>query len=218
MDQLLGPTLALGSSSVHAAPSVATRKWIGATTASKWSGVALLALAGGAAYFGWRASHTAPPPLPTPPPMAAESKPNLAAARVDPPVIAAAMAEPSEAATEEPAPSATRTRNPARVLAHPKAVEATLPAELDLLHDAQSQWRVGNAAGALALLETHRKRFPRAQPVPDEPNRRGARAREALPADYTAFATEDHRRGELRGAVSARRDASGRNTLAPDTA
>jgi hypothetical protein len=163
MDQLLGPTLALGSSSVHAAPSVATRKWIGATTASKWSGVALLALAGGAAYFGWRASHTAPPPLPTPPPMAAESKPNLAAARVDPPVIAAAMAEPSEAATEEPAPSATRTRNPARVLAHPKAVEATLPAELDLLHDAQSQWRVGNAAGALALLETHRKRFPRSQ-------------------------------------------------------
>jgi hypothetical protein len=159
MDQLLGPTLALGTSSVHAAPRAASSKLIGTTAAYKWSGIALLAVAGGAAYFGWRAPHA---PLPAPPPMAAAAKPNLEPAR-DTPAIAAAIAEPSEVAADEPAPSATRSRNTARVVAHAKPVEASLPAELDLLHDAQSQWRVGNAAGALALLETHRKRFPHSQ-------------------------------------------------------
>jgi hypothetical protein len=160
MDQLLGPTLALGTSSVHTAPRAASSKLIGTTAAYKWSGIALLALAGGAAYFGWRAPHA---PLPAPPPMAAEAKPNVEPARADAPAIAAAIAEPSEVAAEEPAPSATRSHNAARVGAHAKPVEASLPAELDLLHDAQSQWRVGNAAGALALLETHRKRFPHSQ-------------------------------------------------------
>jgi hypothetical protein len=95
--------------------------------------------------------------------MAAEAKPTLEPAHADAPAIAAAIAEPSEMAAEEPAPSATRSRNAARVGVHAKPVEASLPAELDLLHDAQSQWRVGNAAGALALLETHRKRFPHSQ-------------------------------------------------------
>jgi hypothetical protein len=163
MDQLLGPTLALGTSSAHAVPRAASSKLIGTTSVYKWSGIALLAMAGGAAYFGWRAPHAAPAPLPAPPLMAAEAKPNVEPARADTPAIAAAIAEPSELAAEEPAPSATRSRNAARVVAHAKSVEATLPAELDLLHDAQSQWRVGNAAGALALLETHRKRFPHSQ-------------------------------------------------------
>jgi hypothetical protein len=163
MDQLLGPTLALGPSSVRAAPRVAARNWLGTTSAAKWSSIALLAMAGGAAYFAWRAPHVAQAPLPPPPPLAAAAPSLAAAAGVDPEANAAAIAEPNEATADEHAPSTIRTRTTARVAAHPKLVEATLPAELDLLHDAQSQWRAGNAAGALSLLEKHRKRFPRSQ-------------------------------------------------------
>jgi hypothetical protein len=161
MDRRIGAALALGSATAHAASGGAATKVVGAAAAIKWTGIALLAI-GGAGYVGWRASH--PPASPSP--MAIVAAP----AATDPepaPVgqgVAAAGPEPATRAETEPPedPGAPRASTAPRA-SHPKASEETLSAELDLLHDAQSKWRAGNASAALSLLSEHKKRFPRSQ-------------------------------------------------------
>jgi len=154
VDRLLGAALALGSATAHAASGSAATKVVGTAAAIKWAGIALLAI-GGAGYVGWRATHRTPPPAPMAvvAPAVTAPEPPAPATRAGP-----AAAEP-EAAAE---PQALRAASPAHA-SRTKASETTLPEELDLLHDAQSKWRAGNAAAALSLLSEHRKRFPRSQ-------------------------------------------------------
>jgi hypothetical protein len=157
VDRLLGAALALGSATSHAASGGAATKVVGTATAIKWAGIALLAI-GGTGYVGWRVSHRAPPPSPVVAvePAAAASE---APAPIGTGVAAAEPAAPAESREESGSLRAGTTPRSSRA----KASEGTLPEELDLLHDAQSKWRAGNAAAALSLLSEHRKRFPRSQ-------------------------------------------------------
>jgi len=154
VDRLLGAALALGSATSHAASGGAATKVVGTAAAIKWAGIALLAI-GGAGYVGWKASHRTPPPSPVVAVAPAVVPPEAPAPIGQGTAIAAPM-EPGEE------PSALRAGAAPRS-SHGKAAEGTLPEELDLLHDAQSKWRAGNAAAALSLLSEHRKRFPRSQ-------------------------------------------------------
>ena len=161
MDRRIGAALALGSATSHAASGGAATKVVGTAAAIKWTGIALIAI-GSAGYVGWRASH----PSPSPSPMGVVAAP----AAADPAPAAAgqgvATAPPEPAARPEPEPAdhpgALRSSGASRA-SHPKVSEETLSEELDLLHDAQSKWRAGNASAALSLLSEHRKRFPRSQ-------------------------------------------------------
>jgi hypothetical protein len=164
IERLLGAALMLGGTTAHAATGGAATKAFGTTLATKWVGVALVAMASGAGYVGWRASHpsrNAAPvavttPAPVPPPAEEAAIANAAAAPVSAPEpVAENDADESHAAKQ----FAPRT--------HGRATSGTLPEELDLLHEAQSKWRSGNASAALSLLEQHRKRYPRSQLAPE---------------------------------------------------
>jgi hypothetical protein len=158
VDRLLGAAFALGSATAHAASGSAATKVVGTVAAIKWTGIALLAI-GGAGYVGWRATHRAPPPAPM-----AVVAPAVTAPESPATGRGVATTEPAAPAQMEPReePGPLRAGSPARA-SHAKVSETTLPEELDLLHDAQSKWRSGNAAAALSLLSEHRKRFPRSQ-------------------------------------------------------
>lgn len=159
VDRLLGAALALGSATAHAASGGAATKVVGTAAAIKWTGIALLAI-GSAGYVGWRVSHRAPPPS-----QVVAVAPAAAPPEAPAPIGAGVAAgEPDPAATAEPREEAGSLRGGAAPhSSRAKGSEATLPEELDLLHDAQSKWRAGNAAAALSLLSEHRKRFPRSQ-------------------------------------------------------
>jgi hypothetical protein len=81
--------------------------------------------------------------------------------------VPATRAATNRAAARRPVPSApasahTPLEPAAATGAQPhSAASDTLDAELDLLHRAQVAWRAREAAGALALLNEHRARFPR---------------------------------------------------------
>jgi hypothetical protein len=173
VDQLLGSALLLGSSTANAASAHAAAKLGWSATAFKWTGIALLAVAGGAGYIAWRASRATPAHVPAPVSIAAqtaapaEPTKNIDAQRVAPALPEPPAAASSQARGEELTLSAARSRSAQRSSSPPRASPGTLPAELDLLHDAQSQWRAGNAAGALSLLTAHRRRFPHSQLAPE---------------------------------------------------
>ena len=160
MDRRIGAALALGSATAHAASGGAATKVVGAAAAIKWTGIALIAI-GGAGYVGWRASHRPASASPVAV-VAATTAADPAPAPVGQGV--AASPEPATRAETEPPenPGALRASGAPRA-SHPKASEETLSEELDLLHDAQSKWRAGNASAALSLLSEHKKRFPRSQ-------------------------------------------------------
>lgn len=76
-----------------------------------------------------------------------------------PPVV-----EPTnEAPALEPAPDPAE-QAPLRAISHakPKA-RGTLSDELELLHRAQAAWRAHEAPQALALIDQHKRRFPRSE-------------------------------------------------------
>jgi hypothetical protein len=162
MDALLAASLGLaaGTSAVTAAASLpkggVTGLGLKAALAST-----LLTLAGFGGYFGWQAAResvqptaagvVAPPPAPAAPSVpAGEAVGEVAGA-----VAAAAEPQTAEAPATEQQPTAAA---PKRVV-----LKATLPEELDLLHEAQLRWRSGDAAEALKLLRRHQQRFPRSQ-------------------------------------------------------
>jgi hypothetical protein len=148
LDQLLASVLVPGASVAHAVPA---QKSMTTAVTVKWTGIVVFALAGSAALFGWRASRNeASAAMPTP----ITVQPTAAAD----PVVTTPLAEP-----EQLTPKALAPRIAARPVVQTKLDTGTLPQELDLLHDAQSKWRAGNAEGALSLLAVHRKRFPHSQ-------------------------------------------------------
>jgi hypothetical protein len=164
VDRLLEGVLVPGASMSPLAASGATSRSAGTAAAVKWTGIVLFAVAGGAGFLGWRVSHPAPAaqaPLPAAAQVAAPSEPAQ-----DLQGIAPEAAEPTPS-DEALAPKGFRSRTASRSLVQPKAADGTLPEELDLLHDAQSKWRAGNAAGALSLLAAHRKRYPHSQLAPE---------------------------------------------------
>jgi hypothetical protein len=162
LEQLLGAALAAGvAPPASAAAHAVTTKAAGAAAAVKWTGIAVLALAAGGGYIGWRASHRAPASVPVA--IAVAARPT---ALPEPAQSAPAISEPTPAAEAAAAridaelqPRASRLGRAQRL----KPGAATLPAELDLLHEAQSSLQAGNAASALSLLTAHRKRYPRSQ-------------------------------------------------------
>jgi hypothetical protein len=171
VDRLLAGVLVPVASTAHAATGT-TSKTVGSAAAFKWTGIAIFAIAGGAGFLGWRVSHREPAPARAPVAtvthLSAPSEPENTG---DVRVIAPAASEPvaatrSDALEEELAPKAVRSRGASRSSVQPR-VEGTLPEELDLLHDAQSKWRAGDAASALSLLAVHRKRYPRSQLGPE---------------------------------------------------
>ncbi len=154
----LAGALALGAMTAHAGTSVTT-KGIGAALVSKWAVLAMVAAAGGAGYLGLRA-RSAPAPI------SATSAPSRAdstvreSATTDP----AAAEPPATTSDESAAQLEEKSRHPA---ISKSAAHATLPEELDLLHEAQAKWRSGNASAALALITEHRSRFPRSALGPE---------------------------------------------------
>jgi hypothetical protein len=161
VERLLGGALLLGGASAHAASGGAASKMFGTALATKWAGIALLAVASGAGYFGWhawRASHDAARPSSAMVAAVVPVETALAGARV-PAAPAPAAEEVADTPSRAVAPPATPTRS--------TGVHGTLPEELDLLHEAQAKWRAGNASSALGLLSEHRQRFPRSQLGPE---------------------------------------------------
>jgi hypothetical protein len=168
VDRLLEGVLVPGAATAAHAASGATgttTKSVGTAAAFKWTGIVVFAIAGGAGFLGWRALHRAPPSAAAPVSAVVQIPAPLEPA-VDGPGIAPSAAEPiaetRSDAREELTPKAVRSRIVPR-----SSAEATLPEELDLLHDAQSKWRAGDAPGALSLLAVHRKRYPRSQLGPE---------------------------------------------------
>jgi hypothetical protein len=160
----LGAAAAVGASSSIASPAAATSasgaatKAAGSAAALKWTigGCALIAAAV-ATYVaspGGGPTRAAPRPVPSAAPGAVplEAAPMAAVAPASAPV----SAQPSIDAAE-PITDAARAR---RTPPHPRP-RAALGDELELLHAAQSAWRSGDAARALALVSEHRSRHPR---------------------------------------------------------
>ena len=154
VERSLSRSLGLAAFSVATgAASAATAKSAPATLVLKWTlglAVPALVVASAATYFHGRSAErqptvverpvadaptVAPAPPPEPPPTAATGTAALAPAPAEPP--AAPRTAPAQAKKSE-----------------------TLEAELDLLHDAQVK-RSSDPEGALALLVTHRKRYPK---------------------------------------------------------
>jgi hypothetical protein len=78
--------------------------------------------------------------------------------------VAATTAPPSMAAMPEAAPGThTDTSARARLPAAPKQRAAALADQLELLLQAQSAWRAGQPQRTLALLDQHRKSYPRSE-------------------------------------------------------
>jgi hypothetical protein len=143
-----------------------------------WSNAAATPLRAAGAGVSVRQSRSQPPALPLtaagaefpPPESSPAARPELAAPGVARP---ASSALPATRATTHRVP-ATRPAAGAPASTHAalepalatdaqpqNAASETLDAELDLLHRAQMAWRAREAAGALALLNEHRARFPR---------------------------------------------------------
>jgi hypothetical protein len=102
----------------------------------------------GAAVGGYLTLHA-------PQPRAAASKAQATVA----PAPARQPEPPARAAS--PAPAAPAAATPA--IARRQQLQATLPAELELLHEAQAAWRSRSPGRALELLASHRQRYPRSQ-------------------------------------------------------
>jgi hypothetical protein len=172
LQRRLAGALLFGATSAQAG-NAATSKVVAGTLSAKWGAIALLAVAGGAAYAGLRALHGDA--------TGAATAAHIAAAG---PSVASAAEAPSPTATEAPAsvvadaPANAPTKAPSIAAsdgpvqdgarsAPKRTARATLPEELDLLHDAQAKWRAGNATAALALLAEHRSRFPHSELAPE---------------------------------------------------
>ncbi|HWP06643.1 MAG TPA: hypothetical protein VNN72_12910 [Polyangiaceae bacterium] len=156
VERSLSRSLGLAAFSVATgAASAATAKSAPAALVLKWTlglAVPALVVASAATYFHGRSSERGTAPVverpvadapmvaPAPP---AEAPPKAAAGTAE---LAPAPAEPPAAPRTAPAPQAKKSE--------------TLEAELDLLHDAQVK-RSSDPEGALALLVTHRKRYPK---------------------------------------------------------
>jgi hypothetical protein len=136
------------------ASSAATAKSAPAALALKWTvslAVPALVVASAATYFHGRTPEGSAPRVVEP---AVVIAPSMAPAA---PEASPRGATETEALTRAPAdPPPTPRAAPAT---QPKKSE-TLEAELDLLHDAQVK-RSSDPEGALALLATHRKRYPK---------------------------------------------------------
>jgi hypothetical protein len=180
LERRLAGALLFGATSAHAG-NAATSKVVAGAFSAKWGAIALLAVAGGAAYAGIRAVHAGAASAASATHLAAPTAPTSA-------VVSAAMDAPSpseNAAAETSNAAAAPTsmvafaepgapRGPGDDSARdvPRAApkhttRGTLPEELDLLHDAQAKWRAGNASAALSLLAEHRSRFPHSELGPE---------------------------------------------------
>jgi hypothetical protein len=161
VQQLLARSLGLAALSAATGTSgTAVAKSATAELALKWTlGLALPAVvaAGAASYFHTRA------------PNEATSRPDQRALVVAP-TPPAPTPEPREPASTVEAPSAPAAEAPERaepprtrqaVPGEKRKASETLSAELDLLHDAQAKWRNGDPNSSLALLATHRQRYPK---------------------------------------------------------
>jgi hypothetical protein len=173
VDRRLAGALLLGATSAQAG-NAATSKVVAGTLSAKWGAVALLAVAGAAAYAGLHSFRGAAPS--TTATQVAAAEPSVATAADAPvPGAGSTVEAPASAAVEAPVSAATKA--PTNVAASdgpdvarsaPKHTpRATLPEELDLLHDAQAKWRAGNATAALALLGEHRSLFPHSELAPE---------------------------------------------------
>jgi hypothetical protein len=153
----LAGALAFGATSAHAGAATTT-KAVGTTVVGKWAIVAMVAAASGVGYLGVRPKPaTAPVVTPNAPALTEPTAHEDAV--VEPP-----MPEAPPAANERAAPRDDEPRHPTAAKSAPRA---TLPEELDLLHEAQAKWRSGNAPAALSLIAEHRARFPRSALGPE---------------------------------------------------
>jgi len=152
---------ASGSLSSKSAASFALLKWwVGA-------GALLTAALGGYLTLSSPAAPAAVTPAGStqaPTSAAAEALPDVPAA-LDPSQASAPRADPRPSVVEarprarERRPERARqTRNVGRRAA--AKAGASLPAELELLHEAQAAWRAGRAADARGLLRDHQRRYP----------------------------------------------------------
>jgi hypothetical protein len=136
-------------------------KVAGTATGLKWTigGCALI----GVALVGYAAlpeSHSAPTSVPAAIVLSAPP------AEVAPAVAPAAAVEPAADEPEAEGPKAAEQSAEAQDLTRPAHARARRGAgakgdELSLLHAAQSAWRAGDPARALALVGEHRARHPR---------------------------------------------------------
>jgi hypothetical protein len=101
----------------------------------------------------------------TPQGSAASAPAELPPTRVSAGASVVTVVPPASVATAESTNTAAAHGVPRAASQH--ALRGTLPEELDLLHDAQSKWRAGNASAALALLAEHRARFPHSDLAPE---------------------------------------------------
>lgn len=150
----------------RAAFAVAKAKILAAPIAMKWlAGSAALAVVASMGYWQARPRETghasrgvtmAESVAPAVPPVA---EPGTPAAVVPPPPGAVAEAARSPAVPQQRPFERTKTRR--------AAASDTLGPELDLLHEAQAKWRVGDANGALSLLAVHGERYPQSALAPE---------------------------------------------------
>jgi hypothetical protein len=160
VERLLSRSLGLAALSVATGTSgTAVAKSAATGQALKWTlGLALPAVmvAGAASYFQARSPHATPSPsdqrvLVVAPPAPPTPEPSEPASTANAPSTPAAQApEPAE-------PPRPRQAAPGEK----RKPSETLSAELELLHDAQANWRNGDPSAALALLATHRQRYPK---------------------------------------------------------
>ena len=168
---LLGISGAAATTSV-AAPAAAANagglagKAAGTAAALKWTlgGCALLAAAL-ATYAVLPRSANPPAPAHVGPPAVMHDSVPPSPAPPEVEVSAQPVAAPPAPALADPEPVAQPARTPRHAHARPgrdtERESGALGAELELLHSAQSAWRAGDAARALALVAEHRTRHPR---------------------------------------------------------
>jgi hypothetical protein len=160
----LAGALALGATSAHAG-SATTGKVVAGALSAKWGVLAVLVVAGVAAYAGIRTVQGGAASAGSATVATSRTLATSAVTEAPPPLASAAEEAPANAAVAGPASTAP-VQDVARATAK-HALRGTLPEELDLLHDAQSKWRAGKASEALALLTEHRSRFPHSDLAPE---------------------------------------------------
>ena len=156
VERLLSRSLGLAAiAAATGASSTAVAKSATPALALKWTlglAVPALVVAGAASYFQTRG------------PADSASPPAQQAVAIAPTPTAKAPEPPAPVNTAEapaPVPEAAEPRAPRSVASEKPKKSETLNAELDLLHDAQAKWRNRDPNGALALLATHRQRYPK---------------------------------------------------------
>lgn len=133
-----------------ASVSAGAAKSAGAAVLLKWwiaGGAVVVAAVSGFVVLSSGAGEVAAPKVPVTAPVQVQDL----ATPTPTPTLTPAVAP---VAAPEPGPERTVQRR------RPGAA-ATLPAELELLHEAQAAWRAHDARGALSLIDKHRARYPR---------------------------------------------------------